>query len=434
MNKHHSDWLIVGAGPGGYELAAGLAVAGKKVTLIEKGQLGGTCLNRGCIPTKCLCATASAIEGIRRAGEFGVTVDGWSLDYARAHARAMEVVGQLREDIGTLLKDVEIVHGVARFAGNRTVEAAGDIYEADKVVIATGSRPAPLRCPGAERAIDSDRLLALEALPEGPVVIVGGGVIGLEFASVLNAFGLQVVVVEFCKEVLPGQDPELAKRLRQKLGRAGVDIRVSTAVEEIREGSVLCSGKKGLTEIPAATVIAAVGRRPVVPEGLEHTEIKLTPRGFIEVDPATMETAAAGVYAIGDVNGLCMLAHAASAQGRRVAGGKVNLDVIPAVVFTRPEFASVGAVEGPASVKVPYGANGKALAEGEADGVVKLVYDPADGRLLGCHVLGAHAADLVAEAALAIASGLSCSDFRATVHAHPTLSELLVAAAEGCNA
>lgn len=434
MNKHHSDWLIVGSGPGGYELAAGLAAAGKKVTLIEKGHLGGTCLNRGCIPTKCLCATASAIEGIRRAGEFGVTVDGWSLDYARAHARAMEVVGQLREDIGTLLKDVEIVHGVARFAGNRTVEAAGDIYEADKVVIATGSRPAPLRCPGAERAIDSDRLLALEALPEGPVVIVGGGVIGLEFASVLNAFGLQVTVVEFCKEVLPGQDPELAKRLRQKLGRAGVDIRVSTAVEEIREGSVLFSGRKGLTEIPAATVIAAVGRRPVVPEGLEHTEIKLTPRCFIEVDPATMETAAAGVYAIGDVNGLCMLAHAASAQGRRVAGGKVNLDVIPAVVFTRPEFASVGAVEGPASVKVPYGANGKALAEGEADGVVKLVYDPADGRMLGCHVLGAHAADLVAEAALAIASGLSCSDFRATVHAHPTLSELLVAAAEGCNA
>ncbi len=430
MNKHHSDWLIVGAGPGGYELAAGLAAGGKKVTLIEKGQLGGTCLNRGCIPTKCLCATASAIEGIRRAAEFGVDVSGWSLDYARAHARAMEVVGQLREDVGTLLKGVEIVHGVARFAGNRTVEAAGDIYEADKVVIATGSRPAPLRCPGAERAIDSDRLLALEALPEGPVVIVGGGVIGLEFASVLNAFGLQVTVVEFCKEVLPGQDPELAKRLRQKLGRAGVDIRVSTAVEEIREGSVLCSGKKGLTEIPAATVIAAVGRRPVVPEGLEHTDIKLTPRGFIEVEPATMETAAAGVYAIGDVNGLCMLAHAASAQGRRVAGGKVNLDVIPAVVFTRPEFASVGVVEGPACVKVPYGANGKALAEGEADGVVKLVYDPADGRMLGCHVLGAHAADLVAEAALAIASGLSCSDFRATVHAHPTLSELLVAAAE----
>ncbi|MDE6463751.1 MAG: FAD-dependent oxidoreductase [Muribaculaceae bacterium] len=404
------DTLIIGGGPGGYSLAADLAAEGQRVALFERDSLGGTCLNRGCIPTKCLCASTGG-------------------DFATAIAHMRETVDTLRSDVGTLLGNVELVKAEARFAGPRTIEACGELYEAPRIVIATGSKPAPLRCEGADRAIDSDALLAMDSLPEGPVVIVGGGVIGLEFASVLAGFGLEVSVVEFCPEVLPNMDSDLAKRLRQRLRKRGIDIHVGTAVDEIRsDGTVVCHNRKGSVELPARTVIAAVGRRPVLPEGLGNTAVRLTDRGFIDVNSETMETAEPGVYAVGDVNGLCMLAHAAEAQARRAAGMPVNLSVIPAVVFTEPEFAAVGSIEG-ASVKVPYSSNGKALAGNEGDGILRLVYDHDTHRLTGCHVLGAHAADLVAEATLAIANGLTAEAVAATVHAHPTLSELFRSAA-----
>lgn len=424
----HSDILIIGGGPGGYEVAAGLAARGKSVTLIEKGALGGTCLNRGCIPTKALAASASLALELRHAADFGVDIGSVALDYGRAHARACNIVDTLRADVETALAKVNVVRGEAVFADNEHVAVGHDVYGADRIIIATGSRPAPLRCPGAERALTSDDFLALDALPAGPVVIIGGGVIGLEFASILNAFGCEVTVVEFCREVLPGQDPELAKRLRMSLSRRGINFMCSTAVEAIEQGgTVRCSGKKGPCEIEAATVVAAVGRRPVLPGGLENTSIELTDKGFIAVDSETFCTTVPGVYAVGDVNGLCMLAHAASAQARKAAGLKADTALIPSVVFTEPQFASVGAQEGTAR-KIPYAASGMALASGYAEGMVKLVCDDR-GRIIGCHVLGAHAADIVSEATVAIATGLTAEGLATITHAHPTLSELLQTAA-----
>ena len=425
-----SQYLIIGAGPGGYKMVADLAAEGKSVTIIEKGLLGGTCLNRGCIPTKCLCASASVLDTIRSAEIFGVVTDGVRADYGKAHERTVSVVDSLRSDIKMMLRGVKIVSGEAKFVADKTVAVGEQLYTADKIVIATGSRPAQLRCEGADKAIDSDGFLALNHLPEGPVVIVGGGVIGLEFAGILNSFGLDVTVVEFCKEVLPGLDSELAKRLRSRMSRNGIKFMTSTAVKEIADGKVVAEGRKGLVEIEVATVIAAVGRRPILPEGLDVTAIRLTEKGFIAVDLQTFETTVSGVYAVGDVNGLCMLAHAAEVQAAVVAGKVVKTSPMPSVVFTHPEFASVGSFDGYASVKVPYGSNGKALAEGEDEGILKLVYDAESGRVVGCHVLGAHAADLVAEATLAIAKGMTLSDVASTIHAHPTLSELVRTAAE----
>lgn len=419
-----TDYLIVGGGPGGYEVAAELSAHSRSVTLIEKQQLGGTCLNRGCIPTKALAAVADRLLTIASAGKFGIEVGAVKADYAMAHRYAVEVVDTLRADIDSLLKDVNVVRGEARFTSDHTVEVDGQTFSADTIIIATGSQPAKLRCPGGERALTSDEFLGLDKLPDGAVAIVGGGVIGLEFASILNAFGIEVSVVEFCKEILPGFDPDLAKRLRQTLSKRGVTFYCSTAVEKVETSHLLCSGRKGTVQIPAdGAVIAAIGRRAVVPPGLENTQIRLNDRGFIDVDAATYRTAADGVYAVGDVNGRCMLAHAASAQARVVAGLPAEPALIPSVVFTVPQLASVGTQEGRV-LRIPYACNGKALADGYPDGVLKLVCDDL-GHIIGCHVLGGHAADIVAEATLAISAGLTTGQLSAVTHAHPSLSELL---------
>lgn len=424
----HSDVLIIGAGPGGYEIAGELSREGKSVTVVEKGLLGGTCLNRGCIPTKAMAATADLLTAIAESDAFGISVAGVTADYTKARARATEVVDTLREGISDLLGKVNVVHGEARFVSDTQVAVGDDVYTADKILIATGSKPAPLRCAGAEHAITSDELLAATELPKGPVVVIGGGVIGLEFACILNAFGLKVTVVEFCKEVLPGMDQDLAKRLRLRLAKRGIEFYCGTAVQEIgADGAVRCQGKKGELVLEGGTVLAAVGRRPVLPAGLENTSVKVSERGFIVVDPETMATDAPGVYAAGDVTGLCMLAHAAAAQARRAFGLPSNPKLIPAIVFTNPQLAGVGATEGAVS-KVPYASNGKALADG-AEGILKLVYDAESGRITGCHALGEHAADLVAEATVAIAAGMTCRDLAAITHAHPSISEILLTAA-----
>lgn len=429
---NHSDYLIIGAGPGGYEIAGELARQGKSVTIIERDLPGGTCLNRGCIPTKALAASAELILSLHSASQFGVNVSEVTADYAKAHERALEVVTTLRSDIESLLSKANFVRGEARFISDSEVAVGEDVYTAGRIIIATGSRPAPLRCSGAELALTSDDLLKsgtkvseLMAGDDKSIVIVGGGVIGLEFACILNAFGYEVSVVEFCKEVLPGIDQDLAKRLRMRLAKRGISFYCGTAVNEIRsDGTVVCSGKKGEIELHAATVVAAVGRRPVLPPGIENTSIAVSERGFIEVNPDTMQTSAKGVYAVGDVTGLCMLAHAASAQARLAVGLPADTKLIPAVVFTDPQLATAGSAEGTVT-RIPYASNGKALADGTSEGIVKLVTDPDTGRLTGCHVLGAHAADLVAEATVAISCGLTLEDLAAVTHAHPSLSELL---------
>ena len=424
-----TDIIIIGGGPGGYETAAEAAARGLNVILFEKDLLGGTCLNRGCIPTKCLCAAAETIETIRSASAFGIETT-CSPSFAKAAERASTVVAELRDGIAGLLDKVKIIHAEARIASGRRVIANDEEYTADRIIISTGSRPALLRniTPGLYHT--SDDFLRLSELPER-LVVVGGGVIGLELASIARSFGSEVTVIEYCKEILPGLDSEIAKRLRTQLSKRGIRFVTDAAVSAITADSTVSYTRKGKDDAVAGDyVLAAVGRRPVIPEGCEEAGIRLTDRGYIATDD-DFRTSVEGIYAIGDVNGICMLAHAASAQGRRVLGIPTELSVIPSVVFTIPECAFVrrrGIETETESVKIPYGANGKALASGQ-EGLLKLEYDPSTQKLTGCSAIGPHAADIVAEATLAIASGMTAEELCRTVHAHPTLSELLVMAA-----
>ena len=432
-----SEFIIIGGGPGGYEVAAELAAAGRKVTLIERDLLGGTCLNRGCIPTKCLCASASAAMTVAGAAAFGVDVTSFTTDYGRAAQRAAGVMDQLRGGIEAMLRDVEVIKGEASLKPGKIVTVNGEELTADRIIIATGSKPARLDIPGAEFAVTSDEFLSLTDVPQR-VAIIGGGVFGLEFASILAAFGREVTVIEFRKEILPPFDSEIAKRLRMTLSRRGIKFLTSTRVVAIEKGlHIIYEGKKGKDSLDCDLAVMAVGRRPVLPEGTASAGIELNERGFITVNEL-METSVPGICAVGDVNGLCMLAHAASAQARRAIGSDVNLDVIPSAVFTTPEAAMVGMTEDAARSKdydimigkASFAANGKALAMGEGDGTIKIIFARESGFILGCHILGPHAADLIAEVA-ALMFGMTTHEELADelVHGHPTLSEVIQAAA-----
>lgn len=455
----HADLIVIGGGPGGYEIAAEAARAGRKVILFEKGDLGGTCLNRGCIPTKCLLASASTIHAIKGASAMGIDVAGFTTDYSRATERMRQVMDQLRGGIEQLLSGVTVVRAEAALTSHKAcpihdgsdgevtnlpcVVANGQEYVANQIIIATGSQPASLPIDGARLAITSDEFLQLNALPES-VAIIGGGVIGMEFACILSAFGVDVTVIEYCKEILPPFDRDVAKRLRTALGRQGMKIVVGAAVTRLEsEGAatkVCYTGKKGEESVTADTVIMAVGRCPVTPEGCDVAGINLTPRGFIEVDDR-MRTTAPGVYAVGDVNGRCMLAHAASAQGRVALGEDVDLSHIPGAVFSLPECAMVGITEDQCKAegieyrvgKSMFAANGKALAMGEGEGFVKVVYSAGTRRMLGVHIIGPHAADIIAEAAACMAEGATVDEVATEiVHGHPTLSEAFAQACAAC--
>lgn len=435
-----ADLIIIGAGPGGYEVAAEQAALGKDVIIIERAENGGTCLNRGCIPTKCLCASADTMVDSLNAAAMGVNVASVSVDYKAVTERMRQIVEGLRADVTSALTRCKNVHGTASFNAAGNVVVDGEEYSAPQILIATGSKPAILPIPGAELAMTSDEFLQMDTLPAS-IVVIGGGVIGLEFASIMVSFGVEVTVVEFCKEILPPFDREVAKRLRTMLGRRGVKFVLDAAVTAISRTDsglkVSYKGKKGEADVEAASVLMAVGRRPVLPEGLDLVGIEVTPRGYIATDD-NMQTTRPGVYAVGDCNGRLMLAHAATAQARKALGADVDLNVIPSAVFTRPEGAMVGLTTEAAEAaglnigtsKAMFAGNGKARAMGHADGIVKLVYDKDSRKLLGCHIVGPHAADLVAEAAVAIHTGLTVDNLaHDLVHGHPTLSEVLMTAA-----
>ncbi len=455
----HTDLIIIGGGPGGYEIAAEAARAGRKVTLFEKAELGGTCLNRGCIPTKCLLASAAAIRTIKGAAALGIDVDGFTTDYSRAAGRMRQVMDQLREGIEQLLANVTVVHAEASLTATAQcdlrecpdgkvtkcpcVVADGQEYLANQIIIATGSQPASLPIEGAQLAITSDEFLMLDTLPQS-VAIIGGGVIGMEFACIMSAFGVDVTVIEYCKEILPPFDKDVAKRLRTTLMRQGMKIIVGAAVTRLepdgKATKVCYNGKKGEETITAQTVIMAVGRKPVTPDGCDVAGVNVNQRGFIQVDDR-MRTSAPGVYAVGDVNGRCMLAHAASAQARVALGDDVDMSCIPSAVFSLPECAMVGITEDQCKAegiecrvgKSMFAANGKALAMGEGEGFVKVVYSPATRLMLGVHIIGPHAADLVAEATACMVDGATVDEIAAEiVHGHPTLSEAFAQACAAC--
>lgn len=429
------DNIIIGAGPGGYELAAALAQRGESVVIIERDRLGGTCLNHGCIPTKALCASAAAILNARSADSLGIIIPEISVDFPAVSARVDTVVDTLRDGVSSLLGRCTIIEGTAGFVDHRVVAVGDRLFTAPRIVIATGSAPARLPVDGAHLAITGDEAVRLDRLPDS-VAIIGAGVIGMELASIFNALGAEVTVIEHCKEVLPTIEADIAKRLRTALTRRGITFHLGADIGRIEANDtarkVIFNTKKGENSILVQTVVMAVGRIPVVPEGFAG---QLTPRGFISVDDA-MRTSIDGVYAIGDVNGLLMLAHAAYAQGRVILHDNPALfdpAKIPSVVFTSPEVASVGQsaeqleADGVRChlVRRPFASNGKAVADGHPDGVLKLLVRDDDNTIVGCTILAHHAADLIAEATLLVTERVPFEQVGSHyIHAHPTLSEI----------
>ena len=450
---------IIGAGPGGYETALAAAKRGVAVTLVSDGPLGGTCLNEGCIPTKTLCRAAEVLDTCRDASEYGIDAS-YSFDFQRVMARKDAVVGQLRDGVAFLMKHklITLLYGRASFVDAHTVRVAladGGETEvtSDFIFVATGSESASLPIPGAglEGVVTSREILSLPEVP-ARLCVIGAGVIGLEFASVYAAFGTQVTVVEYCPNMLPRFDIDLAKRLKQSLSKRGICIETSAQVKEIAavEGGleVRYEQKEKPCAVVADKVLMAVGRRPAVGSmNFDEVGIEFDRRG-VRVN-GYMQTSAPSVYAFGDIVGGMMLAHAATFQGLRalnhILAGQpaegavdgVDLSLVPAAVFTRPEVAMVGMTEEECkekglafkALKSFYRANGKALSMGENEGYCKILADADDGHLLGCHLLGAHASDLIHEIAALIRKGATLDDLQSLIHAHPTLSEVLQAAA-----
>ena len=435
-----TDLIIIGAGPGGYHTAAYAARHGLTVTIVEKADVGGTCLNQGCIPTKALCHDAEAIEAAKR-----VCGDGVQVDFARISERKRNVVDKLRGDVETLMAQpgITLVRADGVLTSANTVSAGGEEYTADNIIIATGSRPKlpPIEGIGLPGVLDSTGLLAIDTLPRR-LCIIGAGVIGLEFASVFRSFGCEVSVIEYMKECLPPYDADISRRVRKAMEKRGVKFTMQAGVTGISETDdglqvdYTCKGKPGT--IVADTVLVATGRAANIEGiGLETLGIK-TERGCIAVDD-NMQTNVGGIYAIGDVNGRCMLAHAAIMQGiscvNHILGrtDNIRLDIMPSAVFTNPEAAAVGLTESQckdvgmeyAVRKTPYRANGRAVADEADGGLLKLLTD-GDGRLIGCHACGQHAADMVQEATALMNMGCTVGQLNEITHIHPTIAELLM--------
>ena len=411
MNK--TDLIIIGAGPGGYRAAEYAAKQGLKVVIFEGSEVGGTCLNVGCIPTKTYVHSAT---------------------FAEARQRMAEVVPQLRAGVEGILShpNITLVREKGVFADTHTV---GD-YTADNIIIATGSETKWLSIKGADdpRVVDSTGLLNLETFPKR-LAIIGAGVIGMEFASVFHRFGSEVTVIEYLKECLPALDSDIAKRLRKLLEKRGITFKMKTAVEDV-------------ADIDADVILMATGRKPRIDGvNLDALGITLAPNGAIPVDDnyqiVNCKSSNCKCYAIGDVNGRQMLAHAAEMQAVRAVNqilGKtdgIRFDIMPAAIFTEPEAACVGPSEDQLKVaggayvckKAFWRANGKALAMGETEGMLKLFVSPED-LILGCHAYGAHAADIVQEVSVLMCKQTTLHELADMVHIHPTLSEILKNAVE----
>ena len=442
------DLAVIGAGPGGYVAAIRAAQLGANVTLVERDQLGGVCLNHGCIPTKTMMATANLLEMVGRAEEFGVILpDGVRrVDMHRVRERKDEVISRLRQGITSLLKGngIELISGLASFDGQGRIVVEKTPLEAKQILIATGSTwmELPNLTIDGEYIVTSDQALNWTEVP-GRLVIVGGGVIGCEFACLMQAFGAQVTVVEAMPTILPQMEGTLSRLLARVMKRKGIEIMANTTVEgaAIKEDTIELTLSRG-QNLAADKVLVAVGRRARTQElNLDAAGVALTEQGFVRVDKG-FQTTARNVYAIGDVIGQPMLAHAASAQGIAVVegifgnGGGYDAHSVPSPIFTSPEIGAVGKTaeelrsEGVSfrTGRFSYAAGGKAHCDGEIEGEA-IVHADSHGKILGVHIIGSNATALIAEAALAMGKGMTVSDLEQTVHAHPTFSEVLAEAA-----
>jgi len=441
--------LVLGGGPAGYVAALRAAQLGARVTLVEARDIGGTCLNRGCIPTKAMVAAAERLRLARSAATYGILASEAKLDYPVMAAHRDAAALQLRQGVEHLLKGrkVEVVQARGRLAGPRALELDdGRVLEGDAVILATGSEPSwlPVFPSDDPRVVSSDGILLLPDLPKR-LLIVGGGVIGCEFAAIFAEMGSQVTVVELLDQLLPGEDKRTGRTLQQAFKKRGIESRLKVSAEGVVStvdgvSLTLSSGD----ELQADVVLVSVGRRPVARDmGFEEAGVQVDRRGFIVADES-LRTAVDGVFAAGDAAGPPLLAHWAYYEGalaaeNAVTGSSLTVDrrVVPNCVFTHPEVASCGLTEDRAVAEgveveiahVRFNGNSKAVIEGEDDGFVRIVVEKASGVVLGASLVGPKATELVHELALAAQNRLPLEAVWRTIHAHPTLSEAVGEAA-----
>ncbi len=447
------DVTIIGGGPGGYVAAIRAAQLGAKVCLIEKTQLGGTCLNRGCIPTKTILASIKVLKHIKEAEEFGIKVENINVDLGKIVERKNAVVSTLVSGIEFLFKsyNITLIRGAGKIKSRNQIEvnlSEGGIenIESKNIIIATGSEPAMIPAFGIDgkKVITSNEALVLREIPKR-MIIIGAGVIGCEFACILSTLGTEVTAVELMPNILPTEDINISRRMAQILKKQGINIKTKVKIEKIEKTAdgviaVLENGEK----IEADKALVSIGRSLNTKNiGIEEVGIKLTDRGAVEVDEH-LRTNIDNIYAIGDITGKIMLAHVASAQGLVAAANCVgensviDYNVVPSCIFTFPEIASVGYTEDKAikaGIRVKTGtfnfrALGKAQAMGETEGLVRIVADEKTDAILGAQMLGPNVTDLIAEVALAIKNNLTVKQIADTIHAHPTLAEAVMEAAE----
>jgi dihydrolipoyl dehydrogenase len=437
------DIVIIGGGPAGYVAAIHASHLGAKVAVVEKDKLGGTCLNRGCIPTKALARSVEVLLEARKANDFGIEVDSVKANFSKIMARKNNVVGQLVSSVEQLMKGnkIRVYRGAGRILSPHLVKVNDEEIATRKVIIASGSQSTPLPVPGGDLpgVLTTDDILELTELPES-LVVVGGSYVGVEFAGIFNALGTKVTIVKRRPLRLEPIDEEIGRRFAQTLPGQGIEVRIGAAVKAIKsKGAVLgvvWETPEGEQGVDGQMVLMATGRAPYS-EGLGLSELGIqTERGAIKVNEY-LETNTEGVYAVGDVLGKHMLAHVASYEGEIAVENalghsrRADYRAVPSCIFAQPEVAGVGITEKDASdsgiphkvSKFPFRACGRAVALGETAGMVKMICSADDGKVLGMHVMGPHASDLIAEGTLAVRLGLTARDIAHTIHAHPTLTE-----------
>ncbi|MDE5413138.1 dihydrolipoyl dehydrogenase [Alkalihalobacterium chitinilyticum] len=448
------DTLVIGSGPGGYVAAIRAAQLGQKVTIVEKGNLGGVCLNVGCIPSKALIQAGHRFHDANSSENMGITVDKVNLDFTKMQEWKSSVVNKLTGGVEGLIKGnkVEIVKGEAYFADKDSVRIMDDkqaqTYKFKNCIIATGSRP--IEIPAfkfSKRILSSTGALNLTELPK-KLIVIGGGYIGIELGAAYSNLGSEVVVLEGGKQILPGFEKQMSQLVTKRMKKNGVEFyteALAQGVEETENGVTVTAEVKGETKtFEADYVLVTVGRRPNTEEiGLEQIGVELDERGFIKVDKQC-RTSVEGIYAIGDIVPGPMLAHKASYEAKvaaeAIAGHPAEVDylAIPAVVFSGPELATVGLNEKEAKEegydvvvsKFPFAANGRALSMDETEGFMKMVTRKEDGLVLGVQIAGTNASDMISEACVAIEAGMTAEDIALTIHAHPSLGEITMETAE----
>ncbi|GIO04479.1 dihydrolipoyl dehydrogenase [Brevibacillus reuszeri] len=450
------DVLVIGSGPGGYVAAIRAAQLGKQVAIVEKEvMVGGVCLNKGCIPSKALISVAHQYEATTHSQEIGLQVTGVSVDFAKVQEWKQSVIDKLTGGVKSLLKGnkVQRIQGEAKLVGDDLVQVTNgeetSLYRFSHCILATGSRPIELKAfPYEGRILSSTEALTLTEIPKS-LVVIGGGYIGIELGQTYAKLGAKVTILEGSDSILPGFEKEMSRFVGRKLKMLGVEVHTGAIAKEaeqtVDEVSITYEVKGELQHISAQYLLITVGRRPNIDQlGLEAVNMKLTERGFIQVDQQC-KTSVESIYAIGDIVEGLALAHKASYEGKIAAEVIAGLDssvsykTIPAVVFSDPEIASVGLNETEAKSqgytvsigKFPYAANGRALSLNAGDGFVKIIGDSATGAILGGQIVGPEASNLIGEIGLAIEKGHKLQDIAHTIHAHPSLGEIIMEAAEG---